>query len=73
MYISQKLKFNFEMLFLLYRLIYFISLLFSYFLVDVISSAKEELSKTINCYQKEKAHSDQKVDLLILKVEDLEV
>lgn len=40
---------------------------------DVISSAKEELSKTITMYQKDKAHSDQKVDLLILKVEDLEV
>lgn len=48
--------------------------IYSYFLfTDYISSAKEKLSKTITMYQKDKAHSDQKVDLLILKVEDLEV
>lgn len=40
---------------------------------EYIASQKEKLSKTISMYQKEKAHSDQKVDLLILKVEDLEV
>ncbi|XP_042904083.1 uncharacterized protein [Parasteatoda tepidariorum] len=44
----------------------------SLILKSIITSAKEKLSNTINVYQKEKVQSDHKVDLLILKVEDLE-
>ncbi|XP_054718578.1 uncharacterized protein LOC129227978 [Uloborus diversus] len=41
-------------------------------LQSVIASAKANLSNIISIYQKEKVQSDHKVDLLILKVEDLE-
>ncbi|CAL1282881.1 unnamed protein product [Larinioides sclopetarius] len=39
---------------------------------SIITSSKEKLSNTLGIYQKEKIQSDHKVDLLILKVEDLE-
>ncbi|XP_055944913.1 uncharacterized protein LOC129975748 isoform X1 [Argiope bruennichi] len=39
---------------------------------SIITSSKEKLSNALGIYQKEKIQSDHKVDLLILKVEDLE-